>query len=244
MTSNTTIIIIIVVIAIAAYLIYSQNSQKNQIALPQLNNHNNHNTNAPCQNCDLYKKELDRFLSSPHHSDQPINVTIDNDNDPYSDTIKKQDLYGMYDPLTYPQMRLPRDILEKYQEYYEKNGVYPPFNQPTQPIFDNPILNGLLIKETDENDPFTDDTPASVPLFRVKSSKNTNRFFYYIVEQRYLSKLELKIPLDNIKINGTRYNNADFYGLPELYDGDLIENIPIYPNNRFKVTIYKTYHFP
>ncbi len=83
-----------------------------------------------------------------------------------------------------------------------------------QPLFDNPVLNGVLIKQVDENEPFSDNVPSSVPLFRVKSAKNTNRFFYYIVDQRYLSKLELKIPLDHIKVNGIRYNNADFYGLP------------------------------
>ena len=183
-------------------------------------------------------------MTSKPNTPNITNVMIDNDADPYSDPIKKQDLYGMYDPLTYPQLRLPRAVLEKYNEYNEKNGSYPPFGQGTQPLFDNPILNGILIKQVDENEPFYDNVPSSVPLFKVKSSKNTNRFFYYILDQRYLSKLELKIPLDHIKINGVRYNNADFYGLPELYDGDCIENIPIYPDSKFKVTLYKTYPFP
>src|SRR4029078_11204206 len=150
---------------------------------------------------------------------------------------KKQDSYSMYDPLTYPQMRLPREVLDKYNEFYEKNGTYPPFGQATQPLFDNPILNGILIKQVDENEPFNDNIPSSIPLFRVKSAKNANRFFYYIIDQRYQSKLELKIPLDHIKLNGIRHNNADFYGLPEIYDGDIIENIPIYPIAKFKVTL-------
>lgn len=172
------------------------------------------------------------------------NVNIEQDTDPYSDPIKKQDLYSMYDPLTYPQFRLSRDILDKYNEYYEKTGTYPAFGQATQPLFDNPILNGILIKHCDENDPFTDNTPSSVPLFRVSSAKNTNRYFYYVLDQRYLSKVELKIPLDNVKINGIKYNNATYYGLPEIFDDDIIDCIPIYPGVKFKVLLYKTYHFP
>lgn len=176
---------------------------------------------------------------------QITNVIIDNDNDPYSDLIKKQDLYMMYDPLTYPQLRLSREVLEKYNEYYERNGMHPSFNQMTQPnLFDNPILNGILIKYNDENEPFSDNVPSSIPLFRVKSAKNTNRFFYYIIDNRHAGKIELKIPLDHIKVNGIRYNNADYYGIPELFDGDLIEHIPIYPDVKFKVILYKTYHFP
>jgi hypothetical protein len=173
------------------------------------------------------------------------NVVIDNNTDPYSDAIKKQDTYTMYDPLTYPQLRLPREVLERYNEFYEKNGTYPPFNQATQPfLFDNPILNGNLIKIVEENEPFNDNVPNAVPLFRVKSAKNANRYFYYVIDQRYFSQLEPKIPLDHVCINGKMYNNADFYGLPEIFDGDVIENIPIFPGARFRVSLYKTYHFP
>lgn len=187
-----------------------------------------------------YPPLTDRVTQPPNIT----NVVIDSDADPYSDPVKKQDLYSMYDPLTYPQLRLPREVLQKYNEYYERNGVYPPFNQATQPLFDNPVLNGILIKQCEENEPFYDNVPSSVPLFRVSSARNTNRYFYYIVDQRYLSKLELKIPLDHVKLNGVRYNNADFYGLPEIFDGDIIDHIPIYPGTKFKVLLYKTYHFP
>ena len=246
MTLPSSTIIIIIVIAFAFYLIYSQNGQPKymqgagQISpfAPQLTQ----GPCPPCQKCDYYKNAL---TNHPHPaSPQVTTVNIDHDTDPYSDPIKKQDLYSMQDPLTYPQLRLPREVLEKYNEYYERTGTHPPFGQATQPLFDNPILNGVLIKQVDENEPFNDNIPSSVPLFRVKSAKNTNRFFYYIVDQRYLSKIELKIPLDHIKVNSVRYNNADFYGLPELYDGDVIENIPIYPSAKFKVTLYKLYHFP
>jgi hypothetical protein len=173
------------------------------------------------------------------------NVNVQNEGDPYSDSIKKQDEYMMYDPLTYPQLRLPREVLDRYNQYYEKKGVYPPFNQATQPqLFDNPVLNGILIKINDNDEPFNENVPSSVPLFRVKSVKNANRYFYYILDQRYLSSVEMKIPLDHVKVNGHKYNNADFYGIPELFDGDVICDIPIYPEAKFKVTLYKTYHFP
>ena len=74
--------------------------------------------------------------------------------------------------------------------------------------------------------------------------KNSNRYFYYVLDQRYLSKVELKIPLDNVKINGTFYKNADYYGIPELFDGDQVEGVSIYPQTKYKVTLYKSYHFP
>jgi len=50
-----------------------------------------------------------------------------------------------------------------------------------------------------------------------------------------MSKLELKIPLDHIKINDVKYNNANFYGLPEIFDGDIIEHIPIYPETKLNL---------
>ena len=262
MAFNNSAIIILIVVAFAFYLIYSQNSQPkyyppNAAQISQFKPSLSQESFAtPCPKCEMYKQQLtqqqQQQLHATHagHHDtdtrrQPVtNIMIDNDTDPYSDPIKKQDLYGMYDHLTYPQMRLPREVLDKYNEFYEKNGTYPPFGQATQPLFDNPILNGILIKQVDDNEPFSDNIPSSIPLFRVKSAKNTNRFFYYIIDQRYMSKLELKIPLDHIKLNGIRHNNADFYGLPEIYDGDTIEHIPIYPNAKFKIILYKTYHFP
>lgn len=261
MFNNSTVVILIVV-AFIFYLIYSQNQHKILQLQQPLRPQTTQTPCPPCQKCE-HSKHQGQQLAPPidrnsidqisggrilnAQMNQPPNVTnvvIDNDSDPYSDPIKKQDLYTMYDPLTYPQLRLPREVLQKYNEYYERNGVYPPFGQATQPLFDNPVLNGILIKQCEENEPFYDNVPSSVPLFRVASAKNNNRYFYYIVDQRYLSKLELKIPLDHVKINGIRYNNADFYGLPEIFDGDIIDHIPIYPGTKFKVLLYKTYHFP
>lgn len=268
MFNNSTVVILIVV-SFVFYLIYSQNQRKMlQLQQPQ-RSQIIQTPCPPCQKCEHNKYQEQQYVSqiptekvgsnkdsidqlsgmrvpNMRINQQPniTNVVIDNDLDPYSDPIKKQDLYTMYDPLTYPQLRLPREVLQKYNEYYERNGVYPPFNQTTQPLFDNPILNGVLIKQCEENEPFYDNVPSSVPLFKVASAKNNNRYFYYIVDQRYMSKLELKIPLDHVKINGIRYNNADFYGLPEIFDGDIIDHVPIYPGTKFKVLLYKTYHFP
>ena len=178
----------------------------------------------------------------------PINITVKpgENTDPFSDAIKKQDLYTMYDPLTYPQLRLPREVLERYNEYYKSTGTYPPFNEATQPfLFDNPILNGYLVKTTIDNEPFVENVPTTVPLFRVRSSTNTNRYFYYVIDNRNFNMLlQPKIPLDNVKVNGVRIQNADFYGLPELFDNDMLEDIMIYPGAKFKVNLYKTYHFP
>lgn len=239
MTLTGSGIIILIVIAFAAYLIYTQQSAQPYMMQPR-------------QSCPPCNREhaADRVQPGPQQPQivqmppQQVNIALDNQ-DPYSDAIKRQDLYTMYDPLTYPQMRLPREVLERYNEFYQKNGSYPPFNAATQPfLFDNPILNGYLTKIVEEGDAFDANMPASVPLFRVKSVKNANRYFYFILDQRYLSKVELKIPLDNIKINGQRYTNADYYGVPEIFDGDIIENINIFPGAKYKVTLYKTYNFP
>ncbi len=254
---NNSTLVILVVVGLAIYLIYSHNQQKilNSESLAKMHNMN-------CKKCE----HRDRMISF-HQDQNPLarmdkipgmmmsgnqiqpqpnitNVVVDREVDPYSDPIKKQDDYTMYDFLTYPQLRLPREVLQKYNEYYDKAGTYPPFGQTTQPLFDNPVLNGFLTKLTEENEPFHDNIPNTIPLFRMASSRNTNRYFYYIIDQRYFSKLELKIPLDHVKINGEKYHNADFYGLPELFDGDIIDCIPSYPGAKFKVFLYKTYHLP
>src|SRR3984885_1770859 len=248
MNPSNSLIIIIAVLAFAFYLIYSNNHPSYQI-IPQYMSqyHSIHNKSFEdrSSNSQFPQHPPQHPPQQPLQQPNVINVAVDGGTDPYSDAIKKQDLYTMYDPLTYPQLRLPREVLDRYNEHYERTGTYPPFNQYTQPyLFDNPVLNGVLIKCTEDNEPFNDNIPSSVPLFRVKSSKNANRFFYYIIDQRYLSKVEPKIPLDHVRINGIRYDNADFYGIPELFDGDIIEHIPIYPDARFKITLYKTYHFP
>jgi len=250
MSIQTSTIFIVVIVAFSAYLLYTQReaSQKDfsQREFMQQFYPQKKPIEQPCPRCAA-------GLQNPPPPPRPTteimpivtNVNVQNEGDPYSDAIKKQDAYMMYDPLTYPQLRLPREVLDRYNEYYEKKGVYPPFNQATQPqLFDNPVLNGILIKINDNDEPFNENVPSSVPLFRIKSVKNANRYFYYILDQRYLSSVEMKIPLDHVKVNGHYYNNADFYGIPELFDGDVICDIPIYPEAKFKVTLYKTYHFP
>lgn len=229
--SVTAVIIIVAALAIIGYLLYSQ-TQNNGIKLKDYEKFQNAgNNNNPTQR-----------LSEPGIGH--MNIAIDTNNDPYSDAIKKQDLYGMMDPLTYPQMRLSREVLEKYQQYYEEHGEYPNFAQFHKPMFDNPIHNGHLIKLTDPDDPFTDNVPMTVPLFRVKSMKNTNRFYYYIIDSRNNSKIDTKIPLEAVTVNGRKYTNGEFYGLPELYDDDVIENVIVFPGTKFKVFLYKNFSYP
>jgi hypothetical protein len=246
-TSNT--LMIIIVAGVALYLIYSKYKQDDEYGNGMRSMQmqpNPGSVSGPYPTQMPMQPSMQMPMPMPPPMSNPTKIVIDNNpTDPYSDSIKRQDLYTMYDPLTYPQLRLPREVLEKYQEYYRANGVYPPFGENTQPyLFDNPIMNGYLTRIPNITEAFSDNTPSTVPLFRVKNTKNSNRYFYYVIDQRYLSKIETKIPLDHIKLNGTVYNNADFYGLPEIFDGDLIENIPIYPGISWKVTLYKVYHFP
>lgn len=262
-SSQTSTIFIVAVLAVALYLIYSQSQQNNmaeqyqQLAqqmtaraekaeraerkYPHDRAHNDRMTETP--QYPQQQPQLPGFPPQPNITQvsvQPANV------DPYADAIKRQDLYTMNDPLTYPQLRLPREVLEKYNDYFKTTGTYPPFGEATQPyLFDNPIMNGYLSKIVEDNEPYKDNIPNSIPLYRVKSAKNTNRYFYYVIDGRNFNMLTpAKIPLDNVKINGVRAHNADFYGLPELFDCDVICDIPIYPGANFKVNLYKTYHFP
>lgn len=253
--TNTSIIIAVIVIGLVLYLIYSHNNTPKKW-LSQLAKERKPDR---CVDCDRHRKRQqeqysDRDYTESSHIPERHATRVDNkpffskygayDGDGYSDPIKRMDKSAMYDPLSYPQLRLPREVLEKYEEYYKENGSYPPFYESTRPLFDTPILNGILIKEVDDNEPFGDNIPSTIPLFKIKSAKNVNRFYYYVLDQRHHSKLELKIPLDNVKINGVRYTNTDFYGLPEIYDNDIIENISVFPGTRFKVFLYKTHHFP
>lgn len=270
MTSTNSVIIIIVVIAIVVFLIYSQNKSKNvtdQITIQPFQNmggyHHDHARGGFAEHRPYhpghagavergYEHPHDRFHERPVQATvvpvapTAINVNVNNDDiDPYADAIKRQDIYSIYDPLTYPQGRLPRDVLMQYNEYFRKRGDYPPFNEVTQPLlFDNATMVGVLIKKVCENEPFDDNVPSAVPLFKVKSMRNSNRFFYYIIYQGGVSRLEPKIPLDNVRVNGVCYRDAKDNGLPELYDGDVLEDVSVFPYTKFCVNLYRVYTFP
>lgn len=275
MIATNSLIIIIIVILVVAFLIYSQSKPSecpscpsiiqpfrqmgnrqmgnHQMGNHQMGNHqigerqfNHHGDQHPYVQNDPRRYNEQNLIVERSVQPTAINVNVNNDDiDPYADQIKKQDLYSMYDPLTYPQARLPRDVLMKYNDYFAAKGVYPPFNESTQPnLFESPVLAGMLIKTVNDHEPFDDNVPSAVPLIKVKSTKNSNRYFYYIIDQRYLSKLELKIPLDNVKVNGKCYTDAKMYGLPELFDGDTICDISIFPYASFRVNLYETYYFP
>lgn len=257
MVSCSSAIIIVIIVAVIAYLIYSQNNEKISFNnFKQIGSKNNSESNnasvsghtSTCTKCDVNEKKMNDLIESlkQSHVNPETKIFIDNASDPYSDAIKKQDAYSMNDVLTYPQMRLSREVLEKYNEYFDKHGSYPAFGQSTQPLFDNPVLNGYLVRYQDESDPFAQSStiPNTMPLFRVPSAKHKNRFYYYTVEQRYPNQLQLKITLDNIRVNGKRYDVSGYDGLPELSDGDIISDILPYPGAKFIVKLYKIYHFP
>jgi hypothetical protein len=259
------IILIIVIIIIAILLISYHNSTSNSnhtaqaaamkyyIQQMQLNSQSQSQSQQKGRNDTDMRNYPQSHQSHQSHQPQcpsypPQNIVITKDEDPYSDHIKKQDLYYMMDPLTYPQQRLPRHVLEQYIKYYNENGKYPPFGFATQPyLFDNPVSVGYLMLMPDEmsgNTDYDPRIPTSMPLFMIKSSKNNNRFFYYIIDQRPFNQINAKIPLDMVKVNGIKYNKADFYGIPELFDDDVVEDITIFPGKKFVAKIYKTYFFP
>jgi hypothetical protein len=208
---------------------------------------------------------------------QPININVaTGDEDPFADSIKRTDLYTIYDPLTFPQQRMSREVLDMYKAYYEKNGSYPPFNLATQGyLFDNPIQVGYLVRTDNNrgNDDFDgspnrrgrsgspdcdgergtcrndnnvvfQEAPYTIPLFRVKSAKNTNRYYYYTIDQKYFGKFQTKIPFVKVVLNGKFYNNADEYGIDEVFDHDTMEIKNIYPGIIYRATIYRQNHFP
>lgn len=262
--SNANIMIIVVVI-FAFYLIYSQNNQPKYLAPAPIHNMAHfdpaltvNNDEARNKNNDyrVHKKSL--YATStpstppcpPPAAAAPVAAPVaepqaEERADPYSDPIKRQDLYGMSDPLTFPQMRLSREILEKYQKYQQEHGNRAPFGIMTRPMFDNPQLNGFLMRQQDENEPFPDaNIPPFLPLFRMKSVKSSNRFFYYVIDPRFSGKIEYKFSLNNVKVNGVRQYGAESYGLAELFEEDIVENVVPYTGAKFKVTLYPTHHFP
>jgi hypothetical protein len=260
MNVNTSVVIILIVALFAFFLIWSwMNSRKNTVSVTSAQPVNL-GTPAPIpygapriegaefqpQGPPVWPDQIPPKYHTAREQPTPsvTQINIEGPNsDPYSDPIKKQDLYTMYDPLTYPQARLPREILEKYDEYYKKHGVYPNFGEHTKPLFDNATQCGVLVQYSDEEDIYNNSI-ASIPLFRLKNVKNNDRYYYYILDQRGSGKLEPKIPLDELKINDRTHKDGKTRGLPEITDGDIIKGIPIHPSQKFKAVIYAMQHFP
>jgi hypothetical protein len=270
MNVNTSVVIILVIALFAFFLIWSwMNSRKNSVTVATVQPQQPQQLQQlqqPIQPMqvqqasmsgqptriegadfhDLYREQPSGFGHQPRYEPRPqiTQINIEGpDSDPYSDPIKKQDLYTMYDPLTYPQARLPREILEKYDEYYKKHGVYPNFGEHSKPLFDNATQCGVLVQHSDDEDIYNNSI-ASIPLFRLKNVKNNDRYYYYILDQRAAGKLEPKIPLDELKINDRSWKDGKVRGLPEITDGDIIKGIPIHPSQKFKAVIYAMQHFP
>lgn len=222
-TSN--LVIMLIVICFALYLVYNQKNESSNMHLYK------HMEKISMLENKLKEQEKMPELRTQYDGPRP-----------YVDPIKDDDYARLIDPLTYPQMRLSRDVLDRYNEYYEKTGTYPPFGLNTKPYLqDTPILNGLLQKIDSPMEPFNQDVPKTIPLFRQTSQKNNNRYYYYILDQTHFSRVELKIPFDVITVNGKKYLNANYYGIPELFDEDIVEGISMYRDAKFKVILYKTY---
>jgi len=247
MSVNGNIIVIAIVIIIVLGLVWYQlDQQKKGVPLPQAERrdhiHQRHGDDTECAQCSASKQ----YVSDLEARVQALQsyAMADRNQDAPLDPIKRHDLQDMSDPLSYPQLRLPREVLEKYQEYYEQTGSHPPFGDPSRPLFETPVVNGFLIRMTDPDEAFVPDAPSTIYLYRQKSAKNNNRFFYYVIDNRQHNHTGVKIPLDDTKINGVLQKNSGQYGLPEIYHGDIIERIPGFEGVKFKVHLYRTNHFP
>jgi len=287
----TTIIIIIVVLLLVFYFLFYPSVKESFSGAP--NNSSDMDTQKLLQQQAMLIQQLQmqqqlgpgmgqQPMMSPmmpgQDMTQPININVaTGEDDPFADSIKKTDLYTIYDPLTFPQQRMSREVLDMYKAYYEKNGVYPPFNLATRGyLFDNPIQVGYLVRtdhgrdqdgfdgspdrrgrsgerEADcdgergcrrDNNVVFQEAPYNMPLFRVKSAKNNNRYYYYTIEQKYFGKFQTKIPFVKVVLNGKYYNNADEYGIDEVFDHDTMEIKNIYPGIIYRATIYRQNHFP
>ena len=65
-----------------------------------------------------------------------------------------------------------------------------------------------------------------------------------MIDQRQKGDIPVKIMFNNVIVNGRVYHNADEYGIDELFDGDIVQGIRIYPEFKFRANIYRTPIFP
>lgn len=237
------IIIILVVVGVIILLVYSQTK-----------NDDGSKSCPPCpkQSCPKYGRDPNYIqVAAP-----PINVTVNPNLDPMGDPIKMQDDQFVRDNLIYPMKRPNREVLEQIARYMGESGYayptagyptgkptgYPPWHNLTQPGFiDNPKMVGYLTKM--DLTPY-EDTQQSIPLFEMKSPRNANRYFYYIVDQKNRGDIGVKVVFENITVNGRSTRNADENGIDEIQNGDIIEGVQIYPGVKFKANIYRSSIFP
>ena len=119
-------IFIIGILGFSAYLIYSQSQQSAQVVKESFKQAPAQPTQpaspAVCARCAQGAAMMPGMMPGMMQGMQqfgvpqlpavqlpPImnNVTVQQDDDRYADSIKKQDMYMMYDPLTFPHLRLP-----------------------------------------------------------------------------------------------------------------------------------------
>ncbi len=147
----------------------------------------------------------------------------------FKDKITREDNEQINNPLKYPYTRLPRYILDQYKDsgFYESGA----FGSASNYFDDSEKIVGNLI--VDANYP-------SFPLFEKPSATNRERYFYYTIDTRLTNDYKIKIPLNNIKVNGRQRNNVVENGIEQLNNDDSIEifdyNFP--PNTVFSVKLY------
>lgn len=97
------------------------------------------------------------------------------------------------------------------------------------------ILHGVLI--TQNNTP-NETVSHTLPLFKTKLPDQNNSHTYYVIDKENSAT---HVILNHLKINNVPYDSQIDRHLPVIRNNDMIEDIPDYPNTKFKVMLYKTY---
>lgn len=148
---------------------------------------------------------------------------------PYN--FKKEDDNILNNPLQYPYTRLPNRIIDQYKRsgFYESGA----FGNATNYFGDSEKIVGNLIAEPNSN-------ISALPLFEKASGLHRDRYFYYTIDTRLSNNYKIKIPMNNLIINGKIRKNIIDNGIDEIMDGDEIEildhNFP--PGTIFTAKLY------
>lgn len=150
------------------------------------------------------------------------------------DQVTYEDERQVNDPLTYPYTRLPRYIIDqnKSSGFYESGAFGSASN-----YFDDSekIIGNLILDPTNQ----TLEYPA-FPIYEKPSATNRDKYFYYIIDTRLQNNYKIKVPMNNITVNGrVRYNVIE-NGIDQLNNDDvvIINDFNFPPNTEFIVKLY------
>lgn len=152
----------------------------------------------------------------------------------YVDPVTREDEKQVHDDLTYPYTRLPRYIIDqnKMTGFYESGafGSASNYFDDTEKIVGNIILDPTVQGQN---------LPA-FPIYEKPSATNRDRYFYYIIDTRLQNNHKIKVPLDNIVVNGRTINNAVDNGIDQLMTDDSLEilNFNFAPGTLFRAKLY------